>query len=89
MPLQRRTPKFGFTSLTRSETAEIRLNELSKIVAERVDLQALKNANIVSQNIKRAKVILSGKIEKAIVISGLMVTKGARNAIESCGGRIE
>ncbi|MET0103686.1 MAG: 50S ribosomal protein L15 [Sedimenticola sp.] len=89
MPLQRRLPKVGFTSRKARLTAEIRLDELAKIEADVVDLKALQDADIVSGSIKRAKVILSGKIEKAVTVKGLGVTKGARAAIEAAGGKIE
>ncbi len=89
MPLQRRLPKVGFTSRKGRYTAEIRLDELAKVEAEVIDLKALQDANVVSGNIKRAKVILSGKIEKAVTVKGLGVTKGARAAIEAAGGKIE
>ncbi|MES9845387.1 MAG: 50S ribosomal protein L15 [Candidatus Sedimenticola sp. PURPLELP] len=89
MPLQRRLPKVGFTSRKAKYTAEIRLDELAKIEAEIVDLKALQDADIVSGTIKRAKVILSGKIEKAVTVKGLGVTKGARAAIEAAGGKVE
>ncbi len=89
MPLQRRLPKVGFTSRKGRYTAEIRLDELAKVVAEVIDLKALQDADVVSGNIKRAKVILSGKIEKAVTVKGLGVTKGARAAIEAAGGKIE
>ena len=89
MPLQRRLPKVGFKSRTAHEKAEIRLHELAKVDSEVIDLLALKQSNIISQNIKRAKVIASGQIEKAVHIRGLAVTKGARSAIEAAGGKIE
>jgi large subunit ribosomal protein L15 len=89
MPLQRRLPKVGFKSRTAHEKAEIRLHELAKVDSEVIDLLALKNANIISQKIKRAKVIASGQIEKPVHIRGLAVTKGARSAIEAAGGKIE
>jgi large subunit ribosomal protein L15 len=89
MPLQRRLPKFGFTSLTAQFNAEVRLNELAKCEGDVVDLAALKNADIIGDNIKRAKVILSGEITKAVTVKGLQVTKGAKAAIEAAGGKIE
>ncbi|MGY0219867.1 50S ribosomal protein L15 [Endozoicomonadaceae bacterium StTr2] len=88
-PLQRRLPKYGFTSRLAAVTAEIRLNELAKIEADVIDLAALKAADIVNGSIKRAKVVLSGEISKAVTIKGLAVTKGARAAIEAAGGKIE
>ncbi|MCF6337549.1 MAG: 50S ribosomal protein L15 [Gammaproteobacteria bacterium] len=89
MPLQRRLPKVGFTSRTARYVAEIRLHELAMVEGDKVDLLALKTANIVGQQIKRAKVILSGEISKAVTVSGLGVTKGARAAIEAAGGKVE
>ncbi|NOX92850.1 MAG: 50S ribosomal protein L15 [Gammaproteobacteria bacterium] len=89
MPLQRRLPKVGFTSRTARYVAEIRLHELAMVEGDVVDLLALKTANIVGQQIKRAKVILSGEISKAVTVSGLGVTKGARAAIEAAGGKVE
>jgi len=89
MPLQRRLPKVGFRSRKAKYTAEIRLNELAGIEAEVIDLAALQAANILPNTIKRAKVILSGALEKAVTIKGLGVTRGARAAIEAAGGKIE
>ncbi|WP_210395846.1 50S ribosomal protein L15 [Motiliproteus sediminis] len=89
MPLQRRLPKFGFTSLKALSRAEIRLNELAKVDAEVIDLAALEAANIIHRGIKEAKVILSGEISKAVTVKGLKVTKGARVAIEAAGGKVE
>ena len=89
MPLQRRLPKVGFRSRIAAGTAEVRLNEVAAVDAEVVDLAALQAANILPRSISRAKVIASGKIEKAVKVRGLGVTKGARAAIEAAGGSIE
>jgi large subunit ribosomal protein L15 len=89
MPLQRRLPKFGFTSRKARYVAEIRLNELNAVVADVIDLAALKAADLVNHDIKVAKVILSGEIGKAVTVSGLKVTKGAQAAIEAAGGKVE
>ncbi|EXI62172.1 50S ribosomal protein L15 [Mannheimia granulomatis] len=89
MPLYRRLPKFGFTSLQALRVAEIRLNDLAKVDGNEVTLDALKAANIITKDILSAKVILAGKIEKAVVVKGLRVTKGAKAAIEAAGGSIE
>ena len=83
MPLQRRLPKIGFASRKAKYTAEVRLNELAKVTADVVDLNALQDANILPHIIKRATVILSGTIDKAVTVRGLAVTKGARAAIEA------
>jgi len=89
MPLQRRLPKFGFKSLTAAETGEVRLGDLARVDATPIDLKALKTVGIVGAAVKRARVILAGKLEKAVTLKGLIVTKGARAAIEKAGGKIE
>lgn len=88
MPLQRRLPKSGFHSQLSEVTGEIRLNELAKVEAGIIDLAALKAANLLGKHIIRAKVICSGKLDKAVTIKGLGVTKGARAAIEAAGGKV-
>ncbi|VEB27366.1 50S ribosomal protein L15 [Actinobacillus lignieresii] len=89
MPLYRRLPKFGFTSLKSFHVAEIRLNDLAKVDGNEVTLESLKAANVITKDILSVKVILAGKIEKAVVVKGLGVTKGAKAAIEAAGGSIE
>ncbi|MEM9102725.1 MAG: 50S ribosomal protein L15 [Pseudomonadota bacterium] len=89
MPLKQRLPKFGFTSRKSLVTTEVRLDELSKVDGEIVDLLSLKKANIVSNAIKYVKIMLSGKIEKAVTVKGIKVTKGAKAAIEAAGGKVE
>ncbi|MGQ0657281.1 MAG: 50S ribosomal protein L15 [Chromatiales bacterium] len=89
MALQRRLPKFGFKSLTAAETAEVRLDKLARVDASPIDLKALKAAGVIGPGIKRARVMLAGKLEKAVTVKGLIVTKGARAAIEKAGGKVE
>ncbi len=89
LPLQRRLPKFGFKTLRANATAEVRLRDLNKIKTERIDLVELKKANLIGSNVKRAKVILAGKIDKAVILVGVKVTVGARKAITIAGGKIE
>ncbi len=89
MPLQRRLPKRGFTSQAAAGTAEVRLHELAKPSEDVVDLKALKAAGVVEHRVLRAKVILSGTLDKAVTLKGIAATKGARAAIEAAGGRVE
>ncbi len=89
MPLQKRLPKYGFTSRIARTTAQVRLGELNAIEGDVVDLEALKNADLVKENVTRARVFLSGELSKALTVKGLVVTKGARVAIEKAGGKIE
>lgn len=89
MPLQRRLPKVGFSSRMGRITAEVRLSELAKVDGDVIDMKTLHEANVLPVNMKRAKIILSGTVEKAVTVRGLGVTKGARAAIEAAGGKIE
>ncbi len=89
MPLQKRLPKFGFTSRIGMVTAEIRLSELNQIHGNVVDMESLRNASLINANIKRAKIFLSGELKKTVTVKGLAVTKGAKAAIEAAGGTIE
>lgn len=89
MPLHRRLPKRGFTSLTHRFCEEVRLNELQGLAADEIDLNVLKAANIVSPRAMAARVILSGEISRKVVVRGLGVTKGAKAAIEAAGGSVE
>ncbi len=91
MPLQRRVPKFGFRSFKAlyKKMAEVRLHELNKVEGDVVDLSALKAADIVPRNAKRAKVIASGELRRPVILRGVQATKGARAAIEAAGGRVE
>jgi large subunit ribosomal protein L15 len=89
MPLQKRLPKFGFASRMARTTAQIRLGELNGLVAEVIDLAALKSADLVKEDVTRARIFLSGELGKAVTVKGLAVTKGAREAIEKAGGKVE
>jgi large subunit ribosomal protein L15 len=89
MPLQRRLPKVGFRSAMQATRAEVRLDELAKVDGAVIDLDALKKANIVPTFASQAKVVLSGELKKAVTLKGIGATKGAREAIEKAGGKVE
>lgn len=88
MPLQKRLPKFGFTSRISRVSAQIRLAELGGVEADVIDLSALRAAGLVNNNVRRAKVFLSGKLDKAVKIKGLRITAGAKVALEAAGGQV-
>jgi large subunit ribosomal protein L15 len=88
MPLQRRLPKRGFKSMTKADTARIRTSELLELDAEVIDMLALKEAKLVSGSVKAVKVYLSGELTKKVQVQGLLLTKGARAAIEAAGGKV-
>ena len=88
-PLHRRLPKFGFVSLKAMDRAEVRTSELAKVAGDVVTLQSLKDANVINQNIRRVKVMLSGEVGRAVTLKGIAATKGARAAIEAAGGKFE
>ena len=89
MPLQRRLPKRGFNSHKKDETAEVRLSDIQAIEADAVDLATLNAAGVVPQPALRAKVIVAGEIMRKVALRGLLVSKGARAAIEAAGGSVE
>ncbi|MGB1383554.1 MAG: 50S ribosomal protein L15 [Porticoccaceae bacterium] len=89
MPLQKRLPKYGFTSRLAAVTAEIRLSELNLIEGDVADMEALLKARLINNNISRAKVIASGELKKAITLKGIGATKGAAAAIVAAGGKVE
>lgn len=89
MPLQRRLPKRGFRSITRRRVAEVRLHELQGLAESDIDLAALKQAGVIRHDALRAKVIASGSIDRAVVLRGLSATRGAKEAIEQAGGKVE
>ena len=89
MPLQRRLPKRGFSSRVNRNFAEIRLHEIAMVDGDIADLKALQKAGVIGLHVDRAKVILSGSIDRAVTVSGLGATKGAREAIEAAGGKVE
>ena len=89
MPLQKRLPKYGFTSRMAAVTAEIRLSELNLVEGALVDIDALRSAGLISRNIQRAKVFVSGEVTKAVTLKGIGATKGAVAAIEAAGGKVE
>jgi large subunit ribosomal protein L15 len=88
MPLQRRLPKRGFVSLTASRNVEVRLSELERLPVMDIDLLVLKQAGVVAADALSAKVIVSGKLSKKLVLSGVGATKGARAVIEALGGSV-
>lgn len=88
MPLQRRLPKRGFVSLSRTDTAEVRLSDLARIAMDEIDILVLKQSGIVPASAKTAKVILSGELGKAVKLKGIAASKGARAAIEAAGGSL-
>ena len=88
MPLQRRLPKRGFISLTRYDSAQVRLSDLEKMAVDVIDLLSLKQAGIVPAAARIVKVVMSGEIKRSVKLQGLLLTKGARAAIQSAGGSI-
>lgn len=88
MPIQRRLPKFGFTSRMARHYAEVRLHELGKVEGGSVSVQTLIEAGIVPLRTKTVKIIASGVVSNAVSVSGCRVTKGAKSAIEAAGGSV-
>ena len=89
MPIQRRLPKFGFTSRKSFVTDQVTLAEIAKVDGDTASLETLKAAGIVKKEIQFVKVVKSGEVSRAVTVSGLKVTKGAKEAIEAAGGKVE
>lgn len=89
MPIQRRVPKFGFTSRQSLVSAEIRLQELNYVDSDVIDIFSLHAADLIDSSVKQVKVFLSGSIDKPVTIRGIRVSKGAKAAIEAAGGNVE
>ena len=89
MPLQRRLPKFGFTSRKSLTRDEIRLFELSRVQSNEITLESLRKARLIGENIKDVKIILAGEITRAVTVRGLRISKGAKLAVEAAGGKVE
>ena len=89
MPIQRRLPKRGFRSAMSKTMAEIRLHELNLIEGDTVDLSSLRSAGLINASHSRAKVVLSGELNKAVNLQGVGATAGAKAAIEAAGGKVE
>lgn len=89
MPIQRRLPKFGFSSRVSRITESVRLSELPLVEGDIINIDSLQKANVIKKSTKRAKVFLSGTVDKPFTIQGLRVTKGAAAAIEAAGGKVE
>jgi len=88
MPLHRRLPKRGFTSLSRRFVEAVRLGELEKLGADEIDLMVLKQAGVISALALDARVIKSGELKRKVSVRGIGVTKGAKAAIEAAGGTV-
>lgn len=89
MPLQMRLPKFGFTSRISRYSTEVRLNEIDKSGLDTISLASLIEANLVPTQTRKAKIILSGELTRVVTVTDVAVTKGAKAAIESAGGKVE
>ncbi|NOU52957.1 50S ribosomal protein L15 [Pseudoalteromonas sp. JBTF-M23] len=89
MPMQRRLPKFGFTSRKSLVSTEVNLYEIAKVEGDVVDLNALQAAGLVKKNVLFVKVVKSGEVSRAVTVKGIKVSKGAREAIEAAGGKVE
>jgi large subunit ribosomal protein L15 len=89
MPLQRRLPKFGFTSRTSFVSDQVTLSEIAKVEGDSVTLETLKAAGLIKKEILFVKVMKSGEINRAVTLSGIRVSKGALEAINAAGGKVE
>ena len=88
MPLHRRLPKRGFTSLTHKFVEMIRLSDLEALPVDVVTIDAVRQAGLIGALTEQVRVIAAGKLTKKVTVQGLKVTKGAKAAIEAAGGSV-
>ncbi len=88
MPLQRRLPKVGFSSRVSIITSQVTLSEINNLEETEITVDVLKQHNLVTKNIKRVKVMLSGEITRSVTLTGIKATKGAKAAIEAAKGKV-
>ena len=88
MPLKKRMPKVGFRSKLKNDTAEVLLYQLEKLGLAEIDFAALRAAKLVPAKAKQAKIVKKGEISKKFVLKGVLVTAGAKAAIEAAGGSV-
>ena len=88
MPMHRRLPKRGFKSHLLKYNAEITLTTLEVLGLPEVDMLTLKQAGLVAPIAKVVKVIHTGALSKAVKLSGIGASAGAKAAIEAAGGSI-
>nr|VFK57504.1 MAG: LSU ribosomal protein L15P [Candidatus Kentron sp. TUN] len=89
MPLQRRLPKYGFSSRKKYLSDEIRLSDLEKLSVDKIDLAVLRSVKLVRRRAQRVKIILKGSVSRPFTIRGLVLSQGAHAAIKAVGGHIE
>jgi large subunit ribosomal protein L15 len=88
MPLHRRLPKRGFTSLTRRYVATVRLGQLQDLDTDQIDIFVLKAAGIVPTLSQGARIVHTGELTRAVTIRGLGISAGAKAALEAAGGSV-
>ena len=88
MPLQRRLPKRGFTTLDQHLYAQVRLSDLQALPVDEIDVQVLKQAGVIGQAVRYAKVFKSGELTRKVTLKGIAASAGARASIEAAGGTL-
>jgi large subunit ribosomal protein L15 len=89
MPLNRRLPKVGFRSKLKAQSQEVFLYQLAGLKDDVINLDVLRAAGLVDARARKVKVVLQGAIGRAVKLSGLLATAGAKAAIEAAGGSVE
>ncbi len=89
-PLYRRLPKFGFHSRRERFNVQLSLTELSNSGLDTIDMTQLVSAGLIPARTQKVQVVLSGSINRAVVVGGdIGLTVGARAAIEAAGGKVQ
>lgn len=88
MPLQRRLPKFGFSSRKSLVREDVRIGSLERLADTAVTIHSLRAAGVIAKNAKYVKLFGTGQLTRPYTVSGIPTTKGARTSIEAAGGSI-
>ncbi|HEX5353793.1 MAG TPA: 50S ribosomal protein L15 [Rhodanobacteraceae bacterium] len=89
MPLQRRLPKVGFHSKMQVQAQQVFLYQIAGLKKDAIDVAALREAGLIDDRAKRVKIVKKGEIGRAVKVSGIQATAGAKAAIEAAGGSVD
>ena len=89
MPLQKRVPKYGFSSRTNNNSEQLRLSTLVQSGITDVNIESLANADLIKNDTKKVKVFLDTDQCSKMNLKGINTTLSVKKAIEGAGGSVE
>jgi len=89
MPLQKRIPKYGFSSRANQFSEEVRLSEIINLGKKNIDISILHKSKLIKKRTNKVKVILDESPEKTINLSGIATSSSVKKLIEKAGGTVK